>query len=84
MIELPKLTRAERDLLAAFEQAVRQHGDPSIREIHKLAGGRWWPSSVHAYLKRLEAKGYVCFLRPPRTRGIRLLYTAEGTAYGTQ
>jgi hypothetical protein len=69
------LTLRERQLLRAFEAAIRRFGNPSVREIALCAGETWYASNVHKYLVKLAAKGWVAL--PPyryRIRGIRLLH----------
>jgi SOS-response transcriptional repressor LexA len=72
------LNDTEQELLLGLERAIRLHGNPSLREIAAVAGIGWYASSVHKYLRRLAAKGYVLMPIPPgRQRGIRLLFNAQ-------
>lgn len=65
------LTRAEYEVLRALDQAIRSHGNPSLKEIQNCSTFRW-PQMIHEYLRRLEAKGYVSVKRN-QSRGIRML-----------
>ena len=77
-VPIQPLNPRERLLLVAFEDAIRQYGNPSIREIAAVAGATWYASNVHRYLKRLTQKGYVWMpVNRFRIRGVRLLFTVE-------
>lgn len=65
------LTNGEREVLAALKRAIREHGQPTVREIAALAGSNHYAATVHRNLKRLAEKGYVEMTR--KFRGVRLV-----------
>jgi repressor LexA len=54
-----ELTPRQRDILEALTRGLRERGyPPSIRELGE-ATGLSSPASVHAHLRKLQAKGYI-------------------------
>lgn len=65
------LTKPEREVLAALKRAIREHGNPTVREIAAAAGPNYYSSTTHRYLVRLADKGYIEMTR--KFRGIKLV-----------
>lgn len=65
------LTSREQDILKKISVFLQEHGfPPSVRELGRLVGLSS-PDSVHAHLKKLQAKGYLK-LSQGRFRALRL------------
>lgn len=75
------LTQREETILKIIKDITRERGyPPSVREIGQKAGLRS-SSTVHSYLKRLEAKG--CIRRDPtKPRAIEILNSEDGIIHG--
>ena len=76
---LEDLTRRQREILHYIKASIRERGyPPSVREICEAVGLRS-TSTVHAYLARLEQKGYIR-RDPTKPRAIEVLDEADARA----